>query len=346
MRRFGSAREFELHTLAGASFGGLLRPVNSQGAKSVVADLESEPEILPMALYAAGGLLVLKGLRDVSAEPSLMLRLSQLLGENVENYHENGTPKHLVHEEVPQIYVVSNAPPVNRWPPPRPVPPRCRDGSLPVTFPHRRGWHTDQSFRRPPPDISLLYAVQIAVKGQGQTLFADCTAAFDALSSSAKARIECLFGIHAGFGAGRSEEDVRNQRPVPALMRHERPQLQPLIRLHPVTGLRALYLSDGGQMDWVDGPFAGMSAGLNGDGAKLLYELMEHLTQREFVYVHEWDRGDMVIFDNRNLVHSVAWFDAARYQRTLWRTTVNGNPGKQYDGEKPSWIPDADDQST
>jgi taurine dioxygenase len=343
MHRFGADGEFELYALAGASFGGLLRFVDAKGAKSVVAAMESEQEILPRALYAAGGLLVLKGLNDVSAEPSLLLRLSQLLGLNVDNYHENGTPKYMVHEGVPEIYVVSNAPPVNRWPPPRPVPPLCPDGTLPVTFPHRRGWHTDQSFRRPPPDISLLYAVQTAIKGQGQTLFADCAAAFDALPASVKAQIECLVGIHTGFGIGRSEEDVRNQRPVRPLMRHERPQLQPVVRLHPVTGRRALYLSEGGQMDWVDGPFVGMGTGPDGDGAKLLYELMAHLTQRQFVYIHEWDAGDLLVFDNRNMVHSVTWFDAAKYQRTLWRTTVNGNPGKQYDGEKPSWIPDTDE---
>jgi taurine dioxygenase len=341
MQRFGAEGEFELNALAGASFGGLLRCVNANGAKSVIAALEADTEMLPRALHAVGGLLVLKGLNDVSAEPSLMLRVSLLLGLNVENYQENGTPQNLVHEGVPEIYVVSNAPPVNRWPPPRPVPHLCQDGTLPVTFPHRRGWHTDQSFRRPPPDISLLYAVQTAVKGQGQTLFADCAAAFDALPTSVQAQIECLVGIHTAFGTGRSEEDVRDHRPVRPLMRHERPQLQPVVRLHPVTGRRAIYLSDGGQMDWVDGPFVGMGAGPDSDGAILFYELMAHLTQRKFVYVHEWDPGDMLVFDNRNLVHSVTWYDAEKYQRTLWRTTVSGNPGKQYDGEKPSWIPGA-----
>lgn len=96
-------------------------------------------------------------------------------------------------------------------------------------------------------------------------------------------------------------------------------------------------------MDWVDGPFIGMGSGPDSDGAWLLYELLTHITQRQLVYVHEWDRGDMVIFDNRTLMHAVTWYDAENYRRTLWRTTVNGNPGKDYDGERPSWIPCADE---
>ena len=343
MQRFGAYAEFELHLLAGTSFGGQLRFVDAVGAENVVATMESEPEILPRALYAAGGLLLLKGFNKVSAEPSLMLRLSRLLGPSVENYRENGTPECMVHESVPEIFVVSNAPPINRWPPPAPDPPMCPDGTLPVTFPHRRGWHTDQSFRRPPPDISVLYSVQPTVKGQGQTLFADCSAALDALPASVRVRIDGLFGIHAVFGTNRLEDDVRNQRPVRPLLKHERPQLQPVVRLHPVTGRRALYLCDGAQMDFVDGPFAGMAAGPEGDGAKLLYELMAHLTQRQFAYVHEWDSGDMLIFDNRSVAHAVTWYDAEKYQRTLWRTTVSGNPGEEYHGERPSWIPDADE---
>jgi taurine dioxygenase len=343
MQRFGAHGEFELYPLAGASFGGQLRFVNATSPTSIISAMESEPEILRQVLNAAAGLLLLKGLNEVSAEPSLMLRLSQLLGPSLDDYHENGTPDCMVHQGVPEIFVVSNAPSINRWPPPRPNPPLCPDGTLPVTFPHRRGWHTDQSFRRPPPDISVLYAVQVAIKGQGQTLFADCAAAFDALPTSVQAQIEGLIGIHAGFGANRSEDDVRNQRPLRPLLKHECPQLQPVVRVHPVTGRRALYLCDGGQMDWVDGPFVGMATGAGGDGARLLYELLAHLTKRQFVYVHEWDRGDLVIFDNRNLAHAVTWYDAENYQRTMWRTTVSGNPGKEYDGERPSWIPAADE---
>lgn len=343
MQHFGPIGSFELCPFPGATFGGELRFVKGTGANAFTEALESDPEILPQALYASGGLLLLKALDEISAEPTLMLRLSRLLGPVVENYQDNGTPARLVHEGVHEIYVVSNAPPVNRWPPPPPTPPLCPDGMLPVTSPHRRGWHTDQSFRRPPPDISLLYGVQVPGKDQGQTLFADCVTALETLPAFLQAQIQDLVGIHAEYGTKRTEGEVINHQVIRPLAKHEQPQRQPIVRIHPVTGRRALYLCDGSQMDWVDGPFTGMGTGPGGEGARLLYKLMAHLTQRSFVYVHEWDPGDMVIFDNRNVVHAATWYDAKKYRRTLWRTTVSGNPGKEYEGERPSWIPHGND---
>ena len=93
-------------------------------------------------------------------------------------------------------------------------------------------------------------------------------------------------------------------------------------------------------MDWIEGPLVGMEPGPDGGGAALLYELMSHLTQRRFTYAHDWDAGDIVIYDNRSLAHSATWFDATRHDRLMWRTTVTGNPGPEYAGEKRSWIPD------
>ena len=92
-------------------------------------------------------------------------------------------------------------------------------------------------------------------------------------------------------------------------------------------------------MDWVDGPIAGMEPGPDGEGAALLYKLMSHFTERRFVYVHDWDRGDLVINDNRNVIHSATWFDTKNELRDMWRTTVMGTPGREYAGETPSWMP-------
>ncbi len=82
-----------------------------------------------------------------------------------------------------------------------------------------------------------------------------------------------------------------------------------------------------------------MQPGPNGDGAELLFELMSHLTRPEFVYVHEWTTGDLIVWDHRGLVHAATWFDAAREARLMWRTTVSGDPGAAYAGERKSWIP-------
>jgi taurine dioxygenase len=274
----------------------------------------------------------------MAGDPGLLLRVSRLFGPEVENYRETLTPAHMVHPDVPEIFLVSNTPPALRAPPARPSPPLTEDGRLPVQFPHRRGWHTDQSYRRPPPDISLFLAVLPVPQGQGQTLFADCAAAYDALPEELRSQVEKLEGLHVQSSSGRSRPAVLAGETPKPLRPHERAQRQPVVRDHPVTGRRALYLCEYGQMDWVDGPFIGLEPGPHGAGAALLDALMRHVTERRFVYVHEWSAGDLVIWDNRCLVHAATWFDADREARVMWRTTVSGNPGAAYAGEMKSWI--------
>ena len=324
--------------LPGANFGGRVHLVGDAGAQALIRAAEAEPDALPHALAESGGLLLLQGMQAMADEPTLLVRVSRLFGTEVEDYRENLTPKNMVHPTVPEIFIVSNAPPAERMPPKRPDPPLTADGKFPVQFPHRRGWHTDQSYRRPPPDISLFLAVAPVNRDQGQTLFADGTAAYEALPIEMKALIDKLEGLHVGARARRSRDAVLSgETPVP-LAPHERPQRQPLVRVHPVTGRRALYMCEYGQMDWLEGPIAGMQPGPHGDGAALLCELMSHLTQSQFVYVHEWSEGDLIVWDNRCLVHAATWFDAEREQRVMWRTTVSGNPGAIYAGERKSWV--------
>lgn len=330
---------YELSPLPGASFGARLSVPGAASAGEVTARLEASPAALLDGLSEANGLLVLSGMHGISEQPGLLVKLSHLCGSHVENYRETLTTPNLIHPEVPEVLVLSNRPPSSRQPPARPDPPLTVGGELPVQFPHRRGWHTDQSFRRPPPDISLFYAVLPCQKGQGHTLFADGTGAYEALSPALKAKVDELEGLHALLATGRSEEAVRNGVEPKPLLPHQASQRQPVARVHPQTGKRALFLCEAGQMDWLDGPFVGMEPGPHGDGAALLYELMSHLTEPRFVYAHDWDEGDLVIYDNRCLVHAATWYDAQSHDRVMWRTTVSGNPGALYDGEAPSWIP-------
>lgn len=83
-----------------------------------------------------------------------------------------------------------------------------------------------------------------------------------------------------------------------------------------------MYLSDPDQMDWINGPFDGMESGPGGTGAKLLYAVMAHLTRPEFVYPHSWRVGDLLVLDNRAVVHAATWFDPERHERVVWRATV------------------------
>ena len=331
--------DFELiRPLPGANFGGCVRLIGEAGARRGVQAAESDPEALPRALAECSGLLVLHGMDEMVDEPELLVRLSRVFGTEVEDYRQTLTAPNMVHETVPEIFLVSNIPPVSRNPPRRPDPPLTADGKLPTRFPHRRGWHTDQSYRRPPPDISLFLGVGPVRRDQGQTLFADTTAAYEALPADLKARVEGLEGIHVGLSAKRSRDEMLAGVTPRPLGPHEQPQRQPVVRVHPVTGKRALYLCEYGQMDWLEGPFAGMQPGPHGDGAALMMALMSHITRPEFIYVHEWTRGDLIVWDNRCLVHDATWFDTETEARMMWRTTVSGNPGAVYAGERKSWI--------
>jgi taurine dioxygenase len=297
------------------------------------------PDGLPQALADAGGLLLIPGLNEIIERPQLLVEMSYLFGPEVEDYRTLLTRVAMAHETVPEIFMVTNMVPGSRPPPAQPSPPLTADGKLPVQYPHRTGWHTDQSYRRPPPDISLFFAVNPVARERGQTIFASGTLAYDALPPALKARVDKLEGLHAQPGSGRGRGDAEAGRTPRPFAPHERSQPQPVARVHPVTAKKALYLCERGQMDWFDGPFVGMEPGPHGDGARLLDELMAHYTRPEFIYVHEWTQGDVLVWDNRCLVHTATWYDAEKEQRMMWRTTVRGNPGAIYAGEAKSWIP-------
>ncbi len=323
------------------SDSGMGRAVSTDTAEAAefVRRAEALPEWLPQAMHEAKGLLLVRGLDGMTVNPDLLVRLSRLFGAEVEDYRGTLTASHQVHPTVPEIFVVSNTPPFDRAPPALPDPPRLADGGLPVQFPHRRGWHTDQSYRRPPPDVSLFYCVRPAPGDQAQTLYADGVGAYEALPPDLTEIADGLVGIHARPNTGRTEADARRgARPKPVVP-HRRPQRQPVVRRHPVTGRKALFLCEAGQMDWIDGPFEGLQPGPDGEGARLLYQLMSHYTAPRFVYAHEWRAGDLIIYDNRCTIHAATWFDAEKHDRIMWRTTIRGNPGAEYAGEAPSWIP-------
>jgi taurine dioxygenase len=165
----------------------------------------------------------------ITEEPKPLLRLSQLFGAEVESYHATRMARQNVHPEVPEIFMVSNIPPANKVPPPQ----LNTAGTRPTRFPHRRGWHTDQSYRRPPPDVWLFYCVVYALRGQAQTLYADEIGTYEALSPNMRARVENLVGIRAKPGVGRGEVAVRGRDTPMALAPGDLPQHQPVVRVHP-----------------------------------------------------------------------------------------------------------------
>lgn len=334
-RKHKSGGALEFRRLEASSFG-VEFDFGGADADAVLAICANRGDRLLAQFYAAGGLMVMRGLQAIRRQPRALVELSRLFGPEVENYRETLTSPRFFHDSVDEILVLSNAPPCNHPPPPRVA---DEGGELPVQFPRQVNWHTDQSYRRPPPDITLLLALELPPSDQGRTLFADCNAALAALAPARREYLQTLTGIHAPGWIGRSRAAVENGEPALDLLPHQLPQRQPLVRRHPVTGEAALYLCEEKQMDYVEGPVVGLETGPRGEGARLIRELLAHATSPQFVYAHAWRPGDLLIADNRSLLHCATWYDAERYTRLMWRTTVMGNPGDEYAGEEKSWIP-------
>jgi alpha-ketoglutarate-dependent 2,4-dichlorophenoxyacetate dioxygenase len=172
-------------------------------------------------------------------------------------------------------------------------------------------WHSDSSFRAVPAKYSLLSARVVNPVG-GNTEFADMRAAYDTLDAATRAQIEDLVCEHSlMYSRGSlgmldySDEERQMFRPV----------RQRLVRTHPVTGRKSLYLSS----------HAGAIVGAPTPEARiLLRELNEHATQPRFVYAHTWRTWDLVIWDNRQVMHRVRRYDEGQ-PRDMRRTTVAGN---------------------
>lgn len=176
-------------------------------------------------------------------------------------------------------------------------------------------WHSDSSFKAVPSLCSLLSARIIPPEG-GATEFASTRCAYPALPEDMKRRVAAAIAIH-DFSWSRdqirpgffTEEERATYPPV----RH------PLVRTNPVNGRKALFL--GAHASHIEGiPVE--------DGRALLRELLDHVTQPQFRYRHEWREGDLVVWDNRCVLHRATPYDSTRYKRLLQRTTVSGDPGE------------------
>jgi alpha-ketoglutarate-dependent 2,4-dichlorophenoxyacetate dioxygenase len=172
-------------------------------------------------------------------------------------------------------------------------------------------WHSDSSFRAVPAKYSILSARVVNPKG-GNTEFADMRAAYDALDADTRELIENLVCEHSLMYSRGSLGLVDYSEQERAMFR---PVRQRLVRTHPVTGRRSLYLSS----------HAGAIVGLPTPEARvLLRDLNEHATQPRFVHVHRWRAGDLVMWDNRQVMHRVRRYDESQ-PRDMRRTTVAGD---------------------
>jgi alpha-ketoglutarate-dependent 2,4-dichlorophenoxyacetate dioxygenase len=172
-----------------------------------------------------------------------------------------------------------------------------------------RLWHSDASFRPVPARYSILSGRVVTTDG-GNTEFADMRAAYDALDPATKAEIEDLVCEHSLIHS-------RSQLGFSDFLPDERvamaPVRQRLVRIHPVTGRKSLFLAAhiGTVVGWPQP-----------EAMAFIRDLMEHATQPHFVYVHRWTPHDLVIWDNRTTMHRVRRFDDLHVVRDMRRTTT------------------------
>jgi alpha-ketoglutarate-dependent taurine dioxygenase len=234
---------------------------------------------------------------EVEVEPADLVAFSRRFGPlEIHSRFENTLPAHR------EVFCVGNVE---------------RDG-MKASF--SRGveqWHADSSYRETPSDASLFLAEIVPPEG-GDTLFADATAAWRTLEPAIQRRVEGLYAVHSletlrQWGLRHNPErsaDVDQQSAAFPPMR------QPLVRTHPATGAKSLYVCPA-----VISHIEGMDAYAS---EKLIETLTMHMTQSRFVYCHRWQKGDLVMWDNRAVLHTASLFDHTRYQRLMYRTTVAG----------------------
>lgn len=179
-----------------------------------------------------------------------------------------------------------------------------------------RQWHSDAQYLRKPPSASLLWAKEVP-PSEGNTCFANMVAAYKALDADRRARIEPL---RIKFSRTRAYALYHPERPP--LSDEEKARLpdvaHPMVRTHPDTGERALYV--GGEQH--GGTVIGMP---EEEGAALLRELRAFATRPRFAYEHRWRVGDLVVWDNRSTMHCALPFDEERYRRMMYRVQIAGN---------------------
>lgn len=240
------------------------------------------------------GLLLFRG-QDVSPEDHV--RFSRRFGE-LEHHVLNDA----LLDGLPEIYILSNL---------------KKDGKRVGRAGAGHYWHSDLSYMEAPSLGSLLRAIEVPEVG-GDTMFANLAAAYDALSAPMKS---FLAGLEAEHHFAKVQSRVMslglNKPLTPEQLAQTPPVVHPLVRAHPETGRKSLFLSPG------------FTTGIVGmtpeESAALLDFLAGHAAEPRFVYRHQWQPNDVVFWDNRTLMHyAIDDYDYERDRRHMHRTTIRG----------------------
>ncbi len=177
----------------------------------------------------------------------------------------------------------------------------------------RNGWHTDHSFKINPPKATILHAHEIPSKG-GHTRFCNTNKAYEDLSKNKKSILDNLDAVHCydtkrapARPVKRSLEEIKDTPDV----------IHPLIRTHDETKIKSIYFN-ANRTDRIVGKS-------HNESNQILDEINNHITQDKYRYDHKWEIGDIIIWDNRCLIHSVNVDYPIKEPRIHLRTLIKGN---------------------
>jgi taurine dioxygenase len=250
------------------------------------------------------------------AEPGLMSEIKNLIGKHhmlvfkdqelapqdlIDFTRHFGEPdshilKQFTHQGHPEVYVISNA---------EERPANVNDVSL--------NWHTDLAYKSHPSAFVVLYAEKVPDEG-ADTCFASMQRVYQEMTESEKA---LLRGRTATYSFVKLHAKRPNPDPLTPQQLADAPDVyHPVLRRHPDTGEEILYLNLP--------DCAGISGMEEDEALGIIKGLFDRITDPAHVHAHKWSVGDLVIWDNRTLLHSATYFDAERYQRRMLRTCVRG----------------------
>ena len=240
--------------------------------------------------FAERGVLVI---RDQTLSPDRMLAAVRLFGDVFPQHNTR-----FALPDCPEIHYISNQ----------------------DTFPDGRryipgeGWHTDHSNDARPPKATVLHAVTLPSTG-GDTQFANMAAAYDALPGAVRERLEGLVTVHVY----QSSHSARKLMGLPEAAKERVPNavLHPIVRTHPETKRKSIYINP----IRIEG-ILGLD---HNEALPLLDELLAHATAPRFQYRHQWRPGDLVMWDNRFLLHKANGDYDMNELRYLYRVMLKGD---------------------
>jgi taurine dioxygenase len=185
-------------------------------------------------------------------------------------------------------------------------------------------WHSDVSYRQFPSRCSLLYAKEVPHRDGaplGDTVFANCIAAYEALPAAMKRRLDQLRAIHR-YSARRRVENSPRPKLTAAQIAETPDVAHPIVRTHPFTGRKALYITAG---ECIGIALENGRSMPEDEAVDLIAELDAHCIKPEFLYRHSWRVGDLVMWDNATAMHLAICDYGLPERRLMHRTTVIGS---------------------